>query len=299
MAIVRCSRIGKIGVKFDAGKAWPHPVLRPPRYGDDYPEAEFEVEITACLAQGSTAIDLIVEFIMSSPKLLELVEEDLAQYALLVGAPQTHFRKLFLTKTGKIKKKFSAGIVAGRVEMHPFLVCMSDLTAFYTIEWHSDFEKQAFDIGAGSVLAEDETKHYFIDPQYEGLIGSIFKIRTDSGLPDGRWAYGIEEDHIWISMSQRDERIFANVRLQCKAGPEGYYIINGLYLPVLVASLNEIDCSPDEYRNFKWFASLDRRLEEVGGRHLGNEGANRVEDAQRVFDFPFLRMPIIAEKSGR
>ena len=286
-------------MKFDPGKAWPHPVLRPPKYGDDYPELEFEVEIEFRTAQGSTAGDLTVEFMLSGPKLLELVEKRVAQYALLITAPQTHFRQLFQTKTKKIEGQFPAGLLAGWVEFQPFLVCVHDLSGFHASEWHPDFEEQTFDIGVGSVLAEDESERYFVDPEYESLIGSIFKIRTQPRLPDGRWTYHIEEDYIWIAMSQRDERTFNEVRLECKTGAEGYYLINGLYLPVLVASLNDIDRNRDEYVEFKWFASLDRRLEEVGCRLLGSDGINRVEDAQRIFESPFLRMPILAEKNER
>ena len=286
-------------MKFDPGKAWPHPVLRPPKYGDDYPNAEFEVEIDLRLASGSTAADLTVEFTLSSEKLLGLITEQVAQYALLITAPQTHFRKLLQTETTTIEDQFAAGLLAGWVEFQPFLVCVRDLTSLYTSEWHSDFEEQAFDIASGTVLAEDEQKRYFVDPEYESLIGSIFKIRTQSHLPDGRWIYHIEQDHIWISMSQRDQQMFNNTRLECRTGVEGYYLINGLYLPALVASLNDIDRNRDEYQDFNWFASLDRRLEDVNCRPLGSEGVNRAEDAQKIFDSPFLKMPILAEKNER
>ena len=44
-------------MKFDPGKAWPHPVLRPPSYGDDYPQAEFEVEIEVKRIKGALLHD--------------------------------------------------------------------------------------------------------------------------------------------------------------------------------------------------------------------------------------------------
>ena len=282
-------------MKFDPAKAWPHPVLRPPKYGDDYQNAEFEVEIDLRVASGSTAVDLTVEFSLSSQDLLRLIENRVAQYALLVTAPQTHFRKLLQAETTTIEAQFSAGLLAGWIECQPFLLCVRDLTSFFSSEWHSDFKEQAFDIVPGTVLAEDEQKRYFIEPEYESLIGSIFKVRTQPSLPDGRWIYHIEQDHIWISMSRRDEKIFYDARLECKTGVEGYYLINGLYLPALIASLNDIDRNRDDYQDFKWFASLDRRLEEVGCQPIGSEDANRAVDAQQILESPFPKMPIFAE----
>ena len=63
----------RLTMRFDPGKAWPHPVLRPPIYGDDYPQAEFEVEIEVERALGSTSVEVTVEFELSDSDLLQLV----------------------------------------------------------------------------------------------------------------------------------------------------------------------------------------------------------------------------------
>ena len=54
-------------MRFDPGKAWPHPVLGPPSYGDDYPHAEFEVEREVERAQGSTSVEVTAEFELRRP----------------------------------------------------------------------------------------------------------------------------------------------------------------------------------------------------------------------------------------
>lgn len=48
-------------MRFDPGKAWPHPVLRPPSYGDDYPHAEFQVEIEVLRSVTGTAVEVTAE----------------------------------------------------------------------------------------------------------------------------------------------------------------------------------------------------------------------------------------------
>ena len=69
-------------MRFDPGKAWPHPVLRPSSYGDDYPQAEFEVEIEVKQVKGSTAIEVYADFELSDPSLLQLVEQNKARFVL-------------------------------------------------------------------------------------------------------------------------------------------------------------------------------------------------------------------------
>ena len=71
--------------------------------------------------------------------------------------------------------------------------------------------------------------------------------------------------------------------------------MNGLYLPALMAVLNEVNQNPDDYNEFRWFASLDQRLQAVGCSQLGSQNADRLIDAQRILDMPFAKMPLIAE----
>ena len=103
-------------MRFDPSKAWPHPVLRPPRYGDDYPQAEFEVEIEITRSPGNTAVEVSAEFQLSDPDLLRLVDEGLSQYVLLVTASRTHFRELIGSGSVHIQKSYPAGALAETVQ---------------------------------------------------------------------------------------------------------------------------------------------------------------------------------------
>ena len=114
-------------MRFDPGKAWPHPVLRPSSYGDDYPQGEFEVEIVVNRVKGSTAVEVYADFELSDPSLLQLVERDKARFALLVKAPTTHSRRLLQSNEPNIKQSFPAGELSGRAEFVPFLVCTQHL----------------------------------------------------------------------------------------------------------------------------------------------------------------------------
>ena len=282
-------------MRFDPGKAWPHPVLRPPSYGDDYPQSEFEVEISVERARGSTAVKVDAWFELSDPDLLTTVNEGSARYALLIKASKTHFRGLFDSSDSHIGETFSAGHLSGRVEFAPFLICTRDMYGFRADGWHQDFSERVFDIAAGSVLAEDEPKDYWIDTAEETPLGSIFGHRSRPDLPDGRWECELADDLVWITMSEADATRYAASRERVNNTPEGHYLMNGLYLPALIRVLYEVDRSPEDYEDFRWFASLDQRLEAVECEKLGSRSANRLSDAQKILDLPFPKMPIIAE----
>ncbi len=285
-------------MKFDPSKAWPHPVLRPPSYGDDYPHAEFEVEIALNRVEGSTSVEVDAEFQLSDPDLLRLVNEGLSKYVLLLRASRTHFRDLMESDTPHIAKVFPAGDLSGRVELAPFLVCTQDLVAFRANGWHEDFLGRTFDIAVGSVLAEDVPKEYWIDTTNEAQLGSIFGHRPRPGLPSGQWKCELAEDRIWIVMSEADSLRYDSARNAANSRPEGQYLMNGLYLPALISVLNEVDRSHEEYRDFRWFAFLDQRLQQVDCSPLGTPNVDRLTDAQKVLDWPFPKMPMIAEAEG-
>ena len=282
-------------MRFDPGKAWPHPVLRPPSYGDDYPQAEFEVEIEINRIKGSTAIEVVAEFQLSDLDLLRLVDEGAAHYVLLIKASQTHYRDVVKSDSPRITKAFAKGDLSGRTEFTPLLVCTRELSAFSAAGWHPDFAGRTYHIAVGAVLAEDVPKDYWIDTADETPLGSIFGHRPNADVPEGRWECQLDMDRIWIVMSSADATRYMTARDRADRQPEGQYLMNGLYLPALVAVLNEVDQNADDYRDYRWFASLDQRLEAVGCKALGSRTSNRLIDAQMVLERPFLKMPMIAE----
>ena len=179
------------------------------------------------------------------------------------------------------------------MEFSPFLVCVRALPSFQAQGWHPDFAGRTFDLSAGAVLAEDEPKDYWIDTADETPLGSIFGHKSRPDLPDGCWEYELAEERIWIVMSTTDATRYRAAREHANNQPEGQYFMNGLYLPALVAVLNEVDGSTLEYQDCRWFASLDQRLDAVGCQPLGEKSSNRLKDAQKLLESPFPRMPMI------
>ena len=282
-------------MKFDPAKAWPHPVLRPKSYGDDYPRAEFEVEIEVYRAKGSTAVEARADFDLSDPTLLGLVETGLAEYLLLVRSTTTHSRLARRSFDKRISTSLSAGDLCGRVEFLPFLCSTNAIASFQAEGWHDDYAGRTFDIPAGAVLAQDVPRSYWIDTAEERPLGSIFGLRPEKGLKEGVWDCRLEEDRVWIVMSGPDFDRYNSARSSLDGTRDAQYLMNGLYLPALIWVLVEADKGSEEYEHCRWYASLSQRLEAVGCPVLGIGSANRAADAQKVLEYPFPKMPIMSE----
>lgn len=281
-------------MKFDPSWAWPHPVLRPPEYGDDYPNAEFQVDINCERTKGGVAVRVVAEFELSEPGLLALVENQSAVYVLLVKSPKTHFRREYILSKPVFDEKFT-GELSGRVEFSSFLVCVKKLEGFTSKGWHSDFSDLQFDLLPGAVLAVDKPKGYWVDAADEAPIGAIFEHQRIQ-RKDGQWECNLYGNRVQICLSEADSNRFLCARKRAESSLDLYYLMNGLYLPVLIHVLNLADKDPEAYEEYRWYSSLNSRLEEVGCGLIGAQNSDRASDAQRVLESPFGYMPILSDK---
>ena len=281
-------------MKFDPSWAWPHPVLRPPEYGDDYPNAEFQVDVNCERTKGGVAARVVADFELSEPDLLTLVDNQSAVYVLLVKSPRTHFRREYILSEPKLDEKFT-GELSGRVEFSSFLVCVKKLEGFTSKGWHPDFSGLKFDLMPGAVLAVDKPKEYWVDAADEAPIGAIFEHQKIQ-RKDGQWECNLDNNRVQICLSEKDSDRFTSTRKRVENSSDLYYLMNGLYLPVLIYVLNLADKHPDVYEEYRWYSSLNSRLEEVGCKLIGEKNSDRASDAQRVLESPFGYMPILSEE---
>ena len=275
-------------MKYDPGKAYLYPVLRPGGVDRDYPRAEFESELTVERIKGATAVKASATFELSEPKLLALVKEGSAGYVLLVRAVASHHRSAHRSFEPSITSQFRDGELSGRTEVRGLLVAFRNIPGFHTDGWHSDYGGHSFDISAGSVLAEDEPKDYWIDNAEEAAIGSIFEVAEDKGISNGRWRCALHTQKVRLQMSSDDYRRFGIVRKRVNGMPEAAYVMNGMYLPALVYVLQQADIEESSYSSYRWYRSLNARLQECGCEQLGKSQADRLADAQRLLEEPFM-----------
>ena len=253
----------------------------------DYLETDFFSKISVERVVGTTQLRITAEFTLSDPTLLELIRKKNASYAMLVKCPETFLRNEKLSFEPKIERLFENGQIVGGMEVTSYVVSTSKLTAFSASNWHSDYHGLSFDFKPGSVLAIHETTDYWIDTIDEEDVGSIINIEPSSAVEPGHWSCSLYGDKIDILIATEDYEDVCNTRTKISRTDCAVFLLNGLYLPVLVYVLMEADNNFKEYEGYRWFAALNNKLISIQSVELGNHKANRSTDAQNIFRSSF------------
>lgn len=283
-------------MKFDDAKAFPHPVLR--RHSSDYQGVEFEVTFDEPVRrQNSTAFTVCADFCLSDPDLLQLVDTGQAEYALLTTCSRTHYRALVSSAEPHVCVVTDDGDVIGDVEVTPFMVATCDVSSFSAEHWNDAYRVHpTYDIPAGAVLAADEPLECPIDTAEEAPVSSIFDLTSDERLSAGEWICDLSGDRVSVAVSAHDYGRFVTARERFREAPEGAYILNGVYLPCLLHTLHEADRLEDELGDRRWFRTVNARLTNLGCEPLGSADADRLQDAQRIFESPFGAFPFLHDE---
>ena len=280
-------------MRFDPAKTYPHPVLRPG--SSDYPGAEFQVDIELDRLVGGTELRVTADYHLSDPDLLRLLDSDDAKYVLHILAPKVHFRTALDNGEPRIDSKFPEGRLHGHVVLSPFVVSTRHVSGFSATGWHDDYAGLSFEVAAGSVLAQDTPKEYWIDTAEETPVGSIFTVSRsdDRELRTGMWRCQLSGEKVGIEMPAEDHERFVSARNEVNRTADAQYLMNGLYLPALVWVLQEADRDEESYGGYRWYRALQAQLERANCPGLGDTRADRLVDAQRLLQLPFARMPLI------
>lgn len=281
-------------MKFDDAKSFPHPVLRP--RSTDYERVEFQVHVEVVRIEGTTAVRVAAEFTMSDLDLLRLVERKRARYSLVLRCPTTNFRRDLSSSTPHIVQEFSNGILAGQLEITPFCVVASPISAFRAESWNADYDGLEFDLPEGAVLAMDDSVTRWVDTADEGHIGTIFKLVPYEPAVRGQWSCEPTEERVEIRMHPEDYRRFLDAQERVGSSSEGYYRRNGVYLPALLYLLDVLDAEPEEHASKRWYASVETRLDNLKCAAIGSESADRLKDAQAILENPFRGLPLLGEE---
>ena len=282
-------------MKFDLRKAFPHPVLRP--HSNDYPDAEFEAQMELRREKGGSRVDLSADFSLSDEDILEHVEQGSARFVLILECSTTHTRRVYRTAVSHLDDTLAAGQLRGLVELRPFVVATRLIQEFRARGWHEEFaDISSITVTAGTVLAADEPKSYYIDNAEEAPIGSIFDVTALDKAREGRWKCDLDGERVQIQLSSNDFNRLKAARAALNGKADAAYLMNGIYLPALHHVLIEADSSSSDYESRRWFRALDSKLAEHKLQPLGKAQANRLEDAQRLLEDPFRSMPCLDDE---
>src|ERR1035441_4189924 len=155
-------------------RAYPHPVLS--HFGDDIVNSVFKPVVTVKGAKNAYVFDAI--FKTNNADLLNLVQENKAQYAVHVECNQTRYRKIFTGSTEKYSFEILAGMSDGRVEVCSFILATKPIEEYKNADFHPDYAKLVFRVRRGDTLAVGHDREFPAEKKNDPLrkVSSIFSI---------------------------------------------------------------------------------------------------------------------------
>lgn len=252
-------------------KRYPYPVLRPD--GDDYEGSAFDVALE--VVQTPEKVTLTLTPTLRDNGLRQLIGVARAAKIIChVECPKTVYRTSVdvampvcetASEAERTVFEIAAADLSGLVSVCPFIVATSDIPDYSNEAFNPDYEGEAFSIESGAVLAEGRQKTCFVDTAKEALelSPSIFTITRGGDqlkVPALDWS----GQKLVIKLP---ENAYEQYNI-LKDNPEDRETLWAMFIvPALVeilASLAEMRRNnPDdlaEYRDLKWFWSIDRLM---------------------------------------
>lgn len=268
-------------------KSFMYPVLRPD--SDDYVKGSFHANIQLQNQASTQTVRMESGMVLEQDELESMIQAGTAAFVLNIKCGDTYYRECLRSHKPSFRHDFQPGQLQGIVETVPFVVCIQDGQALTSRDFHSEFGADPFSVHAGHVLAYGTPCIYSVDSRFQG-IGTIFEFVASPDVPEGTFRYVLEGSLILLHLSLRDADRFAQARKNNIEAQRAF--MAGIYLPVVLSILTELDQTPQAYAGQKWHDVFQTVMARKDIRPPGQgEPGGRLEDAQKLLGNPFGWLP--------
>ena len=274
-------------MKWIPNKTFPHPVLSPVATPPDrdYVNREFQATLDLSPTTGEQAFRLTVtKYCLSEESLLDLIAKGKAKYATEIHCRETFERSLITSDKTENFIDFDKGRLSGWIDISSYVVCTDNVTNHFSKNFHPEFGSNAsFDFTTGAVLAISIPERYFISPNPQRAMATIFQLEYSDQQDKGAFAINLEEDKIKIVMHKEDAAIFDALQHNKKAWPT---LLSSVYLIAVCEALRRIQ--QDDTPDVKWVGVIENAL---NNKNIAiNKNSDIVKEAQTLLNNPISNM---------
>lgn len=246
-------------MQFDPQRAYPYPVLRPGV--DDYVDGDIQVTVDVTASPDQTAVKAQVEFIVSVPDIVSLVQEGLAQYVAVFSCRDTYLRRSFKSQAPKFEIEFQNAVLRGEVSIHGYVVASERIQGYTSKLLNEEFGVGGIEFPRGAVLALDEPQAVYIDRDLLRPISSVFGITKKEGLTEYEWTLNLDEEKVFIEVSPAfKERLDAARNSTVNRA----ILINSVYFAAVMQALKALRADEAEYAERRWAQVLLQSCSNAG-----------------------------------
>lgn len=238
----------------------PYPVLA--SFRDDYLDASFSTEVVAVQEFGNLRVN--ITFDLDEPMLQELMDYDLAEFAIHLESPSTSFRRCDRTRNDSYSISLDRNSVNDVIEVCTFVVASDDIEGFSSPNFHPDYGSVSFDINAGGVLAIGDSVVIKVESEDDlARHSSVINVmRANSGQKDAMSINTDQSDAILVSLRPELYDIYVTYG----DGTDSPLFFSLVILPALQSVLTRMtvvkEGDPDADK--EWFKSIVEILAREG-----------------------------------
>ena len=265
----------------------PHPVLRPG--GQDYrPEFEFRGNVANVRKdEENHCIVVAVQYQLTEPILLELVQQSRAQFTTMLDCPEGRSRESHSTQQEQQEITLDSRRYNGAVNVQSFITATQDIPKLHSPSWNAEITHllaQGTPLPEAAILAISHPGQ-FRTGDAEPL-ESCLVITPSDHIQEGRFDISLEDQLIAIRVNTRDKARIERARNEQR----GTYLWPSMYLAAIEQALRQHLL--EEHQDKQWTQTIREQLEraEIDTNDQETFMARTLTYAQQLLEDPMKRL---------
>lgn len=268
-------------MRFEPDNSFGYPVLRPDN--DDYIGCAIQSSINAAADTSLSQITVTYLIKISAPEIIQLIADGKASLLLYGECRDTWFDITHYPVSNEGAFVIDKGLIDGLFVLTCLVVAKEDIPKFSSVKFNPEYGGATFDISLGEIIAFDHTQTFYISRDSFRNVTSLFDYSENINLAMGEWDLVIDDDRIKVQVHPNQLPLLRSAEGTSK---NKAVLLSGIFLPVLVHILNEMDRDEGEYSELKWFQVIEQKRS--GLPH--SLGKNPVRAAQALLKQPLYRL---------
>lgn len=266
----------------------PYPILD--NFGDDYIDSSFNVDYEV-ITQFNEIYGKLV-FKVQNKEIKQLIENKIAVYTVHIESPTTCYRKVISSDEPEVEFKLDTSLVAKVIEIRTFIVLKHDVKKFNSLNFHPDYQGQAFDLKKHQIIAIGTAKDYEIKKDDKDIdsLPSVLRIVKLKDKRKGTLSINTDNDeYVIVGLSEEVFEIYAKLGKNTFKSTAFSLVL----LPVLMVVIQRMCNGKDDeaINSMHWYNVIENLLNNNGFylENLSIDDDSLLFVCQSIFSDPIER----------
>jgi hypothetical protein len=268
-------------MRFDLNDSFGYPVLRPEN--DDYVGCAIQSSLNAVADADLSTVTVSYQISISAPEINKLISENKVELLIYGECRDTWFDIVHYPQTKDGTFSISGNKIEGEFVLTCIVVAKEKIKSYRSIKFNPEYGGAKFDIERGDILAFDNPQSFYITRDTFRNITSLFDYSANVNISVGEWDVSLDSDRIKVEVNPIQLPI---LRTAEGTNKNKAVLLSGIFLPIVIQIINEMNNNSEEYGDLKWFKVIEQKR--VSLQH--SIAKNPVRVAQALLKHPLLKL---------